>query len=81
MEFNERTMNGEPLAAHSQANEDLGVPGRADVPVGTANGQANERAVNDEPLAAHSQANVYLGVPGRADVPVGTANGQPTGKP
>jgi hypothetical protein len=40
-------MNGEPLAPHSQAKEDLGAPGRADagradVLVGTANGQANE---------------------------------------
>jgi hypothetical protein len=27
MEFNKRAVDGEPLAAHSQAKEDLGVPG------------------------------------------------------
>ncbi len=55
-----------PSSLHAQANEEVGVPGRADVPVGMANGKANEKAVNDPPLALHAQANEDVGVPGRA---------------
>jgi len=39
-------------------------PGSADVPVGTANGQANEQSVNDTALSPHSHANGDVGAPG-----------------
>ncbi len=42
-----------------------GVPGSADVPVGTANEDVNDTAVSDEALAVHSQANEDVGVPRR----------------
>jgi hypothetical protein len=66
---NERAMDGEPLAYHSQAKEDLGVPGarrrRARRrPRRHGEWQANERAMNGDPLASHSQAKEDLGVPG-----------------
>jgi len=67
-------VNDRSLTSHAQANEDVGVPGSADVPVGTANEKANEKAVNDRSLTSHAQANEDVGVPGSADVPVGTAN-------
>jgi type I restriction enzyme R subunit/putative DNA methylase len=52
------------LTPHSLANEDVGVPGRADVLVGTANEKANERAGNDVSLAPHSLAGEDASAPG-----------------
>lgn len=63
-------MNDSALTPHSLANGDVGAPGSADVPVGTANEKANDGAGNGLPLTPHSLAGEDASVP-RANEDVG----------